>query len=353
MPYYLFPILAFFTFLLENEGKKNHAYKFMLTITLLSISAVACLRGVGIGTDYWQYRGYFLGGWAPGYDLGFNIITWVFRAVTSSEQIFFSFFFLSSLFLKIYVFKKMSHSIVLSLMVSFGFWFLVYDMNGIRQGLSIAVLSVAIYAAYQQNLKKFLLFVLIASSIHFSSVIFLPFYFILKLKIPKTVMLILIVTIFLLTLLGISDFLFSLLSSGSEDNVFAKKTDAYSKIDVYNANALFSFGSIHRLLIFIITILTVHKIPADQKLKNLFLVAAFLNISIYLLFSKIELIATRTSLPFRFIECIFFSYLPFVSKHRIGQIIIAMVLLAYILLQVFLTISTPEGNLVPYKTIFG
>jgi hypothetical protein len=352
MPYYLFPILAFFTFLMESQERKNDAYKFLFYFTLIAISAVACFRGVGMGTDYWQYRGYFVTGWISGYDVGFNIITWSLRALGSSVEVCFSFFFLSSLFLKIYVFKRMSYSLILSLMTSFGFWFLVYDMNGIRQGLSISVLSLAIYAAYKENLKNFVIFTIIASSIHFASIIFLPFYFILKLKIPKRMMLILIAIVFLLTLSGISDFLFSILSSGSGDNVFAEKTDAYSKNDAFNADALFSFGSIHRLIIFAVTLFTVHKIPADKRMKDLFMVSAFLSIVMYLLFSKIELIATRTSLPFRFVECIFFSYLPFVSKHKIGQIIIALVLLAYILLQVFLIVSVPDGNLVPYRSIF-
>lgn len=353
MPYYLLPILAFLTFLFDTRIRKNSAYKFFFFVFLLTISFVACFRGPGMGTDYWQYRGYYLAGWVPGYDIGFNIITYLIHLFGGSYQVFLSFFFLSALSLKLFVFKRLSYSAAISLMIISGFWFLVYDMNGIRQALSVSLIGLAAYFAYKEKFLYFFLFTLIAASVHFSSIIFLPFYFLLRTQLSRTPIFIFIAISYLINIFGLSDYIFNYLGSGSADSIFSEKSVAYSNIDVYDVNALFSFGMIHRMLIFFITLFFVKQIPASKKLQNFFLVAAFLNIIIYIMFSRYEIIATRLSLSYRFIECIFFSYLPFITKNRLYQIIIALILLVYVLSQIYITINIPNGNLLPYRSIFN
>lgn len=356
MPYYLLPIFAFFAFLFERSSFRK-PYKLLLFLAIFSISFVACFRGYGIGTDYIQYLGYFEAGLLTRVEPVFNIISVTVNKITGgSYQIFISVFFLLSYFLRYFVFKKISYSLAISLMAVSGFWFLVYDMNGIRQGLSLSFVAVAIFYTYKKNLKMYFVFALLAVFSHYSSVVFLPFYFLMKINFSKTALILLISFSFLLNLFGISEYLFSLVMQYG-GGVFSEKSTAYSQIDGYNSNALFSFGVLHRLAIFLITMILVNKIPADARLKKIFMVAAFINFFVYLTLSRYELIATRGSLSYRFVECIFFSYIPFIYKDKFRQNLSGFILLLYIILQIFLTLqasssNTVDNTLIPYRTFF-
>ena len=353
MPYILLPILAVFAFLFEKPVHQTKLYKILLWFSILAAVGIVGFRGEGIGTDYWQYRGYF-SEWVSKIEPGFNILSAIFRSLGANFIVFSAIYFIITLYFKIWVFKKMSLSAAISLMISFGFWLLVYDLNGIRQGLSVAFLGVAVYHTYKKNLYRYLLFVVLAISFHYSSLVFLPFYFLVNIKIDKVGMFIFVAFIFLFNLFDLSKYMFAFfMDSSASDSYFQSKTSAYSNIEEYNANALFSFGVIHRLIIFLLTLFTVERISADERLKRIFLIAAFLNFSTYLMLSSIELIATRGSLGFRYVECIYFSYLPFLFKNRFLQYLAGFIILAYVILQVYLTISVPDGNLVPYRTIFG
>lgn len=353
MQYYLFPTIAFFAFIIENSNIRGiqSRYFILLIFLIIGVSLFVSLRGEGIGTDYYAYQSLFNDPFDVKIEPGFSYLTLLVRSFGGGFQFFLALFFISSLLLKVFVFNEMSYSIPISLMVSFGFWFLVYDMNGIRQGLSIAIIGVAAYNAYLKKFKYFLLFTILASLFHATSLFFLPFYFLLNLDIKKKHVLIILILLFILSLFGFSDFVFSKILGISFDNYFIDKVSAYSDIEDYNSNILLSFNFIHRLLIFAITFFLVDYIPAEKRLKSFFLIAAFMNISIFMLFSRFELIATRGSLSYRFIECIFFSYLPFVFKENYMKFIVGSLLYLYVIFQIYVTIIIPDGNLFPYKSI--
>jgi hypothetical protein len=164
-------------------------------------------------------------------------------------------------------------------------------------------------------------------------------------------MIVSVILLFVLSLFGFSDYLFSKILGGNLNNYFVDKVSSYSDIVEYNANILLSFNSFHRLMIFLITLYGVEYIPAEKRLKTYFLTAAFMNISIFLLLSRFEVIAIRGSLSYRFIECIFFSYLPFIFKDNYVRCFVGFLIYLYVMFQVYVTIIIPDGNLVPYKSI--
>ena len=356
MLYYIAPILFFIAFLLER-GNFRKLYKFFLWFSILFVSFIACFRGNGIGTDYFQYEGFFEMGWVPSIEPIYNIINYVVKTLTGSFQLFLSVIFLLSYSLRFFAFKKLSLSLSLSLMLISGFWFLVYDMNGIRQALSLSFTVVSLYFAYKKEKILFYLFLLLAIFSHYSSIVFLPFYYLINIKMQRTAMFLLIAFTFIFSMLGVSEVLFSLIMKYGS-GVISSKSSAYSNIEGYNQNAIFSFGVFHRILIFIITLLSVPKMPCDNRLKQIFLVSALINLLVFLLLSRYTLIATRGSLSYKFVECIFFSYLPFIYKDKLRQNIIAFFIFLYVILQIYITLSGSSSNdidttLVPYKTIFG
>ncbi len=356
MIYFLLPILTFFTAqlkILNIKGSKTLVKLLMVSVFMFYALFVG-LRGEGVGTDYYQYEGFFND---PSFtEPGFGLFMRIVKLFTSNFSVFLLLNILFTLYLRYYLFDKFSYNKAISYLMLSGFWLLVYDMNGIRQALSLGFVGIAGYFAYKENLIKFLIFAAIASLIHYSSIVFIPFYFILKVDINKRQMIFSILILYLLAIANISGVIMEAIMNSGLKGVLVGKITAYSEIDQYNRNALLSFNTFHRIFIFFVIFFTIDRIPAPEKLKKFLLMAAFLNISIFLLLSRFELIAVRGSLPFRYFELVFFSYLPYIFKQRQLKFFVLLLLLLYVCFQIFQTLnvsSDVDNTLIPYKTIFG
>ena len=77
---------------------------------------------------------------------------------------------------------KYSRMIELSLFVFIASGMYTVSMNGIRQSLAAAIIFAATKYILDGNFKKFLLVILLASTIHQTALIFIPIYFIVRRK---------------------------------------------------------------------------------------------------------------------------------------------------------------------------
>lgn len=352
MLYYFFPIFATLIYVVKILPIKQKNIEFSLIyIFVIAFLCFGMLRGTGIGTDYYNYQDIF---YSPdNIEPGYKLIGFIIKKLGGNFHLFIAVFFFISFILKLYCFKKLSLYPFLSILLYLGFWFLVYDMNGIRQGMSLGFVGVSLIYLQKRDLRTHLLLVILGILSHFSTVVFLPFYFITKYdftyKIGYSIFLIALV----LAILGVSEYIIVLLCGFiGIDNHLASRALSYGMDNTYNNNILYSFSTIHRLFIFLITCLYINRIKANDTLKNIFLWAALINITIYLLFSQFELISTRLSLYYRFTECIFLSYLPSAFTKNINKIAIGILLCFYVIWQVYTTLSIPGGNLYPYYSIF-
>lgn len=358
MIYYYLPFLCFFVAsikVINIKGSKPIISLLLWTIFLYYLCFVG-LRGEGVGTDYYEYEGIFHN---PSFiEPGFRVLITVIKIFTNNFNAFLFIIILITLLLRKFLINSFSYNHAISYLVLSGFWLLVYDLNGIRQALSLGIVGVAGYYTYHQNLKKFLLCCILASMIHYSSIIFFPFYFLFNADIKRKRMIWIIAIAYMLALLNISDYIMGLIINSGFGNVFVDKVNNYSTNNVYNSNVLLTFSTFHRIFIFFTIFFTVKYIPADDRLRKLLLLAAFLNIFVFLLLSRYELIAIRGSLPFRYFEIIYFSYLPYVFKNKQMKLLVCVLLLIYVYMQVFQTLNVGVGNdvdntLLPYRTIFG
>lgn len=355
MIYFILPFLSFIASslsILKIKGTKP-LYKLLGGLIIVVYFVIVGLRGEGIGTDYYQYEGFFR---YPYYtEPGFALLMIITKAFYNDYHFFLAILFCLNTYLRIRLFKIVSKELSISLLMMFGFWMLVYDMNGIRQGLSLSFIGWAGYYAYKKKLKLFLVFAAIATSIHYSSFLFFIFYFFVnKVNLEKKKILFIVAFLYILALFNISGYLFTLFMNSSASGILVNKVDAYSKMNEYNANTVLSFNTFHRIIIFLVVFFTVDKISMSKEFKKFLLTASFLNIAVYLLMSRFEIIAVRGSLPFRFFELIFFSYLPFCFKNKHVQFWITFLLYLYICFQVFMTINVKndvDNTLMPYKNL--
>ncbi len=330
--------------------QKNVDYS-LIYVFIVSFLCFGMLRGKGIGTDYYNYHEIFYN--PDSIEPGFKFFAFIVKKIGGSFHSFIAIFFLISFSLKIYCFKRLSLFPFLSILLYLGFWLLTYDMNGIRQGMALGFVGVSLIYLEKRDLKKHLIFVLLGVLSHYSTIVFLPFYYITKTTINYKSIYTIFSVALILAILGVAEFIIVLLSGlFGIDNHLVSRALSYGMDNTYNNNILYSFSTIHRIFIFIITCIFVNRIKANENLKNIFIWASLINITIYLLFSQFELIATRLSLYYRFTECIFLSYLPSAFSKDIYKISIGILLCIYVMWQIHSTISIPGGNLYPYYSIF-
>ncbi|UOE37218.1 EpsG family protein [Chryseobacterium oryzae] len=324
---------------------------FLLLPAILFILCIGMFRDISVGTDTYEYYRVF--NFPDNIELGYQFLTKVVKFFGGSFNSFLAIFFFLSFILKLLSFKLTSNNIILSLLMYSGFWFLVYDMNGIRQGLALGFVGLGLSYLNKGNIKMFYFAIVLAVFNHYSAAVFLPLAIITRNVIcSKKIFFIVFFTVLFLATTKIAQPIINLISSflGSE-NHFANKASAYSKDDMYNSNILYSFSTAVRVAILFITFFALQKIKLDSRLKNILLWSALINISIYLIFSEFELIATRLSLYYRFSECIFFSFLPAITRYNILKFLIGLLIFGYVVLQIFQTLSPLNNSLEPYNSI--
>lgn len=111
-------------------------------------------------------------------DIGFGILQMILKKYTSDPQILLFTTALLTNVLIIFVFYKYSRFLELSLFVFITNGFFITSMNGIRQCLAAAIVFAATKYLLNGSWKRYMLVVLLASTIHETALILMPIYFI-------------------------------------------------------------------------------------------------------------------------------------------------------------------------------
>ena len=225
-------------------------------------------------------------------------------------------------------------------------------MNGIRQGLALGFIALSYYFLSVNKNWYFYLSLLGAILFHYSALVFLPIIFIIKKKCTNLIFWIVLGTVVAFAYLGVTSFILEGLGTIiGVDLRLIERIISYQNNEAFNANILYSFSTFVRFVILFITFFFINRVHLSERTKNIFLWCALLNISIYLLFSEVEIIATRLSLYYRFYECFFLACLPNAFKGKVTKILIGFLLCLYALSQIIKTLAIPNNALVPYKSI--
>lgn len=273
----VFPLVTLLNLEILNKDKK-----IFRVLSLIILIIFIGLRD-GVGVDYFNYKDIFLSGenasWIePGYFylmkfvhlLGGNFY-WITSLVACSTLLF--------------LYKGLENltpyfafSIFLFLVLPSGYGFTV---NGMRQGITAAIFLYSVKFIITGNFWKYALFILFASSIHISTIILLPFYFVRKIKFRKYLyLLIILISIILNQIKVLKDVLLKLLSY--------TPWESYLKVEEILGNTETSTG-LGFLFINILGLLIIYFVPQkivlQKKYSIIFTLFAFFLILRNLLFS--------------------------------------------------------------------
>ncbi|WP_438013051.1 EpsG family protein [Psychrobacter raelei] len=150
---------------------------------LLALSLFAGIRSYRVGTDSWNYTQEFRNNtpiynssFGENVEYGYSLIHTLLLSLTHSY--FWLFLFTAIIVVASYLFtiRKLSENYILSIFFFITLGTYTFFFNGLRQGIAMAIVAIAMPCLLQKNFKKFLLIVFLASAFHISALVVLPIY---------------------------------------------------------------------------------------------------------------------------------------------------------------------------------
>lgn len=173
----------------------QHNKKSLLVLIILGIivSGLIGLRSSDVGRDTETYISYFSDTIAYGvidkFEFGFSYLLYFISNIVKSVEFFFFIIaliitlcyiiFFDKLYLKLFKPHQSSvgRYIIFFTILLFSSWYYALTTNGIRQGVSIAFIYLALYYLfYEQKKVKFIILGLLAISFHLSAIVILPIF---------------------------------------------------------------------------------------------------------------------------------------------------------------------------------
>jgi hypothetical protein len=228
---------------------------------------------------------------------GFEFIMRFFKLFSDDYLVFISFISLLSSFVFRHLFKKYDVNVSLgfALVIAFG---LNIQIDLLRNSISILLFLYSIEYIYQKKPIYFLFLNLIGASIHLSSLLFIPLYFIINKKFNLTIIKILLIVgvIFYFLQLDVATSLIEITSYFSPE--IESKFIVYKSIESYFKGEI-NYSLLFLKLFFALVLIYYYNI-ISKKNKYLipFLNLSILNIYSFLFFSSFAVIQSRLQILF-------------------------------------------------------
>jgi EpsG family len=329
----------------------------------LAIALVLALGGLRfeVGTDWDSYREVFnqVAQGESFSDLreenGFLSLASGFQFLSTSYPGFIFALFALSFSLKLYAIFRFRADVVVSLIVYFYSALLIYDVNGLRQGLALGFVMCAGWFAVQSRPLAYLGAMLLAASMHTVALVALPVYWMANVSWinRKPVR-------FQYVVVGSAMVFGYALSRGlaqTEVSTYLELINLagryYHYIDNFEqAFSPFGLGSLQRIFILGLAIWAQRRLVAPERvtclLVNTYITATFI---FFVLSFNIEFMA-RVSFYYKIFDIILIS-LIFKSLKTPLEICAFLGFLATLLFgSIYQLLSIPEGGLVPYRFQF-
>lgn len=328
-----------------------------LTVILVSIPLV-CIAGFRwkVGTDFVTYYSTFTE--IPNYSLsflfgktysdfipyerGFSLLVWIIGLINKNPQFIIFITSLINVVIVVVALKKYSRNFSLSIYLYVTSMIYFSTFNGIRQWIASVIIFIAFKYLINRDLKKYLIFVLITSMIHISSLIMIPVYFIVNFK-PFGKKIIIIVVI-----IGIISVLLQPILQNLE--VFTTDT-RYS--EYMNVSEEDDGVNIFRVLVaavpVIISFIFYNKLKDDKE--NRFLINfATLNFLVLFLAMQSTIIA-RLTMYFELYNLLLYPKIVKVLKKEEAYVFIFILCLCFF---IYMCMLLPvDSNLLPYRTFWN
>lgn len=354
--YIIILILTLFSVYLQFNPKKSEI-RALSIVSFLFILALGGLR-YRVGADWYSYENLFNAVrklsdvFSAREEKLFMLFLYGCKKIANSYSFFVFFLFAISFYLKFKTITKYSPDIFISLIIYFYTLLLIYDLNGIRQGMAMAIVLASLSPILDKKLLQFISLIIIATFFHTSAILFLPFYWLSRINISKRALFIviavsLIISIPIRSLIENNSIVQSLLALDSFSHYSTYLTNENTGRDV----SIISIAVFQRIFIFSLFFINYNKIIVREDLKLLLFNGYFIAIIIFIFLSFSAEFASRLSFYYKSLE-IFMVPIIITSQKRISnRIILVLIFVMLSLLGTYRILEIPKGGLIPYNSI--
>lgn len=346
---YSLPYVAmiFILFLFKTYARKS--FKIALYFTVGVLLLFIGLRG-HIYTDYTSYYPFFQdlptlsalslnGFYNEEFESGFIIYTSLIKTIVPNYFVWVFINCLIDLSVLYWFFKRYSVNPILSFILFACILGLVIEGNLYRNSKSMMMFLLSIPYLHDRKIFPYIFINLIGSLFHISSLLYIPFYFILDRRYSVKVLWLffIVINIVFWLKIGVAELVFHQIS------VWFGIDRIVSKFLAYTASAEsygLTFGYLERTFAFILFLVFYNQLQAQNSINRIFCNCFFIYYFLFYLFSDIAVIVERIPLLFVFSYWVLYpNVLPLLKvKNR-------HMLSAFLVIFCFLKIATANANI--------
>ena len=302
---------------LMDLWKKNRLNRFIFWYVLVGLCIfmvfVAGLR-LDVGFDYYTYvnmfrntpklfTGVFSHSREAHGEIGFHFLSGLlkFLGLTSASSLF-TIFAIMAILLNVMSLRRYTRFVGHAFFLYLCFYFFGREMGQIRQGLATAVLFFSVQYVLNRDYRRFVAFVILASTIHLSSFVFLPLYWVGNVRFRKSAYWSLLVLGVVLALFPWHIYVFPLLPVNLPGI-------GYVGSRYGQAVGLFSITMLRRLLPAVLVLVTPSRVQDRAGAEfivfhNMVVMGSFLS----LMFRHVAIFAERLVVPYLFAEIVVYPF---------------------------------------------
>lgn len=163
---------------LEKEDNKDRATKITFWVIVTIMALLVGFRPVGLDNDSENYETLLTNVYMrENYEPTFQLFAWIAGDILDSIQLLFLIYGILSIFVKAYAINKYSKLLFATLCVWLSHFYILHDATQMRASVAIGIYYIALYSLQQGRRKLFLLYILLASTFHYSALTLLPLVF--------------------------------------------------------------------------------------------------------------------------------------------------------------------------------
>ena len=336
LPYLL--VLGFVTFWIVLERKALNRKSFF--IPLIALSLFAGIRSYRVGTDSDNYTSDFRDNldvqyfeFREGVEIGYQLLEYILLSLNANY--FWLFFITATIVVYCYlkIIKKYSVNYWFSIFLFVTLGVYTFFLNGLRQGLAMAIFALALPYLLEKRLLAYLIVCFFASLFHTTALFMIPFYFLVNLRIKPFYK---IVATFIGSLL-VSRLLIQYLAASNA------RYEGYAGED-QEGGGYITLGFYIIIMLFTYVVIRIYEVK-DKQLMQLFTLYAIGVVFII----PIAMLGANPSGPQRLLN--YFTWtlvliLPFIFK-KINNAYVTSV--AVVLFTIYFILTTSKfSNLTPY-----
>lgn len=346
VPYVIVILILFYLAFKENKtssiSKKN---KLIGTASLLLIFFFG-FRGF-IQSDFqnyypwfedlptiWQYRS-FVKAFSENYEPGFVLFTILCKSVFPNYFFWIFVCTLIDILLLRKIFREYSFNVCLSFAIYFAIGAVIMEFNLMRNIKAILILIIAMKYVRENNIGKYLLCVFTSMLFHITSIIFIPLYFVIGKKWPKSLLIGIFIACMAVLFLRIS-FLPVLLPSVAQflGGEYAVLTEYYFSNGALDASYGISFGLIERVITLFLVIFYYDKWTDNTGNGYIFPNLFVLYFMCFSLLTEMSMLLERFAYFFALSYCVFYPNLIKLIHYPNNRVILAFYIFSVFTLKI-------------------